>query len=157
MDFADACAVAKGGPKLKYLQDRIWRYLRKHPGVSSTQVAEAINTSRMSATHVLGRMMRAGFAQKVFIDHRRAPRYVRWYAVGDKPPENKWGTARGSLDALRAGWVNCEHGIKCANAAMGREYRPRDKAPPKVQDAHPLSALWKMMPISDVDEDTEKC
>lgn len=153
MDFAEACAVAKGGPKLKYLQDRIWRYLRKHPGVSSTEVAEAIKTTRNSAAHVLQRMRKAGFAQSAYLDHRRADRYIRWYAVGDKPPENKWGTARGSLDALRANWTNWEHGIKCANAAMGREYRPRDKAPPKVEDAHPLSAVWKMVPISAVDDE----
>lgn len=136
----------------QFRQASAWRWLRRHPGAQAPALAAAMGWTPNAAAHVLQRLKLKGYARTGYIDHRRADRYVVWFAAGDKPPVSYWGTATGSLHALRMNWDNWEAGLKLANEALGRTVKPRDKRPKATIDAHPLAQAWQMMPLSSVDD-----
>lgn len=132
----------------EFRQATAWRWLRRNPGAQAPALAEAMGWTPNAASHILQRMKLKGHARTGYIDHRRADRFVIWFAEGDKAPVSYWGTAAGSLHALRMNWDNWESGLKLANEALGRTVKPRHKHPKAVADAHPLSVAWGMMPKS---------
>ena len=131
----------------EFRQAQVWRWLKRNPGASSTQLAEAMGLTGQSASHVLQRMKHSGHARIIYPGDKRAMKLARWEAIGDKPPTSFWGTAPGSIEGLKVGWENWETAIVMANQALGRAYRRTAKSTPKVRDGHALSQLW-MMPMS---------
>ena len=133
--------------KREFRQAQVWRWLKRHPESSSTQLAKAMGITNDSASHLFQRLKCGGYARIVYPEGKRAPRLATWVAVGDKPPESFWGTAPGSIEGLKIGWKNWEHGISLAHKTMGRVYRRAEKTAPKVRDGCALSRTW-MMPMS---------
>ena len=155
MAFADDARKAKGESPRKFNQDRAWRWLKAHPGSSSTELAAGLGLSPNSAAHLLKRMRDKGFARMTHRDHRKAPAFAIWYHEGTKPPTNNWGAAMGSLNALRPNWNRWEDNLILANQALGREYKRVAKSAKKVVDDCDLSRAWGMMPLSAVDNPTQ--
>jgi len=141
--------------KRRYRQADAWKWLRRHPGARSPDLAAHLGATNNTAAHLLQRLKAAGYARIGYLDHRRACRCAVWYAVGDTAPSNLWGTAPGSVKALQVGWNKWAAHLALANAALGRTVKPRDKRPKAVADAHPLSAAWGMMPKSGTCQSSE--
>lgn len=139
----------------RYRQADAWRWLRRHPGARSPALAEAMGWTPNASAKILQRLKASGHARMGYLDHRRACRCAVWYAEGVAAPSNLWGTAPGSVKALRIGWNKWAAHLVLANAALGRNVKPRDKRPKAVADAHPLSAAWGMMPKSGTCQSSE--
>lgn len=139
-----------------FIQSDIWRWLRKNPGSSSTQIASALKITKCSSSLALARMKKNESAYMTHRDGFRAARHAIWYAKGTKPPSNQSGAAKGSLDALRIGWNQWEAGLLAAAQATGRTYtRRKPKPPTPIIDGHPLSASW-MIPMSGVTNEKKR-
>lgn len=135
-----------------YSQDVAWRWLRRHPGSQSPALAEAMRLTPNAAAHVLGRLKRAGYARMDHLDHRKAPRFAIWFAVGDAVPSNRSGCSIASLLNLRMQWDRWEENLRLARFARGQDECPAPRRPrAPASDAHPLAVAWKM-PISCIDD-----
>lgn len=131
-----------------FIQPDIWRWLQKNPGSSSTQIAQALGITKCSASLALSRMKRNGSASMSYKPGFRAARHAIWRAEGKRPPTNNSGQAVGSLEQLKAGWLNWESSLMAAAKALGHTYTPRKpKVPTQQIDAHPISQSW-MIPFS---------
>jgi hypothetical protein len=126
-----------------YSQDTAWRWLRRHPGSPASALAEALRLTPNAAGNILKRLRDGGHARMGYLDHRKADRYVVWYAVGTAPPSNRSGCAPSSLLNLQAQWGRWEENLRLAWAACGQDYpKPRVTSHPEV-DSHPLAKAWR--------------
>ena len=152
-DFAAQCALAKGGPKLEFMQARIWRWLKRNGPASRSAVARAMRITDNGASQALIRMRATGHAVKM-----GATRKALWEATGDAAPVCTWGMHKNSLAQLAKNWGNWYENLVAANQKTGpppprRPGKPPARPLPKV-DPHPLSMAWTISTKSDVDTET---
>ena len=133
-----------------YSQDAAWRWLRRNPGGTSPRLAEAMRLTPNAAAHILQRLRDGGYARMDHLDHRKAPRFAIWYAVGDMPPSNRSGCSIASAENLRIGWERWRKNLLLAQAAKGQVWTPRERKAPAHADPHPLSQAW-MVTFSRID------
>lgn len=133
-----------------YSQDAAWCWLVRHPGAKSTALAEAMRLTPNAAAHILQRLRDGGYARMDHLDHRKAPRFAIWFAVGDMAPSNRSGCSIASAKNLRIGWQQWRENLLLAQAAKGLPWTPRERKAPAHADPHPLSQAW-MVTFSRID------
>lgn len=112
--FEDACRKAKFRNNRRFLQDRVWRWLRRQtkPAHVNDAVA-ALGMNRKAVSNVLYSLGKRGLAQT---------RNRRWVAIGVSPPEDMRGTAPGTMVNLTHGSAKWKESLpKALLAARGQK------------------------------------
>lgn len=113
MDFADACRKAKFRNQRRFVQDRIWRWLKRHHPARVQEGVAALGLNRRAVSNGLLALKARGLAYCVGLGAG-----ARWMAVGKSPPEDMRGTSVNSERNLeRAG--NWHETLPMANVARG--------------------------------------
>ena len=120
---------------------RVWRLLKRRPGLSLREIMEATRLGDAAVQQVMQRLRKRGCARS-----EGSRRYCRWFAIG-QCPESLRGTAPGSLAALRDKAYPIEArlaNLALANVARGKGGVPRARqVKPVVPELHELQRVWR--------------
>ena len=129
--------------KSPFIADKVWRYLRLHPGITARQVAERFHWSQNRTSCMLRNMREEGYARH----GGQHQQNTQWYAVGDKPPECRSGTHPNTLANLYPSHGRWRETLAMAFVAAGRDPsvigKGRPRAPAKFAECA-LAEAWKM-------------
>lgn len=97
MDFNEACRRAKFRNARRYIQDRVWRWLRQHEGASVREMSAGLGIAAKAVSNALQGLQKQGLAKCSGIGS-----HSTWKATGKRPPQDLRGTAPGTLRSLTA-------------------------------------------------------
>ena len=125
-------------PRNRFLLARVWRALRKNPGITTTAMAERLLWSKNKTRNTMQNLKRGGFARS-----EGRGRNDSWFAVGSIEPCAQWGMHPNSLENLKHSPEERARRLKMAGAALGWDVSPKPKPVPR--QTHVLDACWSQL------------
>ena len=124
---------------MKYLQHKVWRYLRSNQGSSVREIAAGIDHKHKTLSHMLGAMQRNGTVRNNGLPTHKS----RWYAT-DKKPVCQAGLHVNSLANMRKTTRERRELLRLAFIAKGLDPELSVRKPPVVEDACALAQCWQL-------------
>ncbi len=132
MDFETACRKAKYRNARRFVQDRVWRWLKRQPQpVRVAEAVAALGISERAIVNCLSRLREKGHAVRTGRTHQ-----ARWVASGKLAPVDLRGTPAASIANLRTdNWVetlmlaNIARGYPQNNVSLSRRQGARSVVP----------------------------
>ena len=123
---------------MRYLQDKVWNYLRKHPESRVQEVAAGIRHSKKTLSHMLNAMRRNGTVRNNGLPTHRS----RWSAT-DKKPVCQMGLHVNSLVNMQKTLEERQALLRLAFLAKGLDPDLAIRKPQIARDTCALAQCWK--------------